>query len=213
MISRIELGESRRVASGDLVAVAEALDARLEFDLRWRGEGLDRLVDEAHAGIVDALAREYRRAGWEVVVEATFSVYGERGSIDVFAWHPVVQVVAVNEVKASIAEAGATVMGLDRKCRLAPILAKERGWTCLTVARLLVVSADPTSRRRIAEHQGLFRSSLPAGTRVCLEWIRAPTRQGVNGILFLSDSRRTGNIEATSSARRVRATAPPTDPA
>jgi hypothetical protein len=25
--------------------------------------------------------------GWEAVVEASFSIWGERGSIDILAWH------------------------------------------------------------------------------------------------------------------------------
>jgi transcriptional regulator with XRE-family HTH domain len=204
VVSRIELGESRRIAWADLVAVAESLDARLELDLRWRGEALDRLIDESHAALVDRLVGIYRDCGWEVAVEASFSVYGERGSIDVFARQPEVQVVAVNEVKASIGEAGATVMGIDRKSRLAPLLARERGWTCLAVARFLVAAADPTSRHRIREHDDLFRAALPARTRACLDWIRRPTRQAPSGIIFLADSRPAGVTTATAMSGRVR---------
>jgi len=86
------------------------------------------------------LVREYRRAGWDVIVEATFSEFGERGSIDVLAWHPPTGQVAVNEVKATVADAGRTVMGVDRKARLAPIVARKAGWTCLGVSRFLVVA-------------------------------------------------------------------------
>src|SRR5262245_34094632 len=101
------------VPFGRLLAVAEALDGRLDLDFRWRGEQLDRLVDERHATIVDQLVAIYRGSRWDVAVEATFSIYGERGSIDVFAWHPVREVIAVNEVKASVGEAGNTVVGVD----------------------------------------------------------------------------------------------------
>jgi transcriptional regulator with XRE-family HTH domain len=203
VVSRIELGESRRVAWGDLVAVAEAVDARLDLDLRWRGERLDRLLDEAHAALVTRLVETYRASGWEVVVEASFSIYGERGSIDVLGWHPEVHVVAVNEVKASIAEAGATVMGLDRKGRLAPVIARDRGWPCVGVGRFLVVGGDATSRRRIQAHDALFRASLPAGTRGCLSWIRSPVPESPGGIMFLSDTRRARKLTATATSSRV----------
>ena len=80
-------------------------------------------------------SRLFRSARWEVAVEVTFSIYGERGSIDVFAFHPIQHVVAVNEVKASVGEAGNTVLGIDRKSRLAPQIARDRGWPCRGVAR------------------------------------------------------------------------------
>lgn len=75
VVGRIERGELDRIALGDIVLAASAVDARLELDLRWRGAALDRLVDERHASIVDETVRIYRAAGWEVAVEASFSVY------------------------------------------------------------------------------------------------------------------------------------------
>ena len=104
LIGRIERGTIAGVPFGRLVAVAEALDGRLDLDFRWRGLQLDRLVNERHAGTVDQLvdvsAMPLARRG-----EATFSTYAERGSIDAFAWHPVRQVVAVNVSPASPTDA------------------------------------------------------------------------------------------------------------
>ena len=51
--------------------------------LRWHGEELDRLLDEAHARLVDEVVRRSTVLGWVVAVEVSFSRYGERGSIDV----------------------------------------------------------------------------------------------------------------------------------
>ena len=45
-----------------------------------------RLVDRAHAALVDYVVG-WLRDDWEVVVEYTFNRYGERGSVDVLAWH------------------------------------------------------------------------------------------------------------------------------
>jgi transcriptional regulator with XRE-family HTH domain len=127
VIGRIERGVVANVPYGRLLAVADALDGRLDLDFRWRGEALDRLVDERHTAIVDELVGLFRSARWDVAVEVTFSIYGERGSIDVFAFHPIQHVVAVNEVKASVGEAGNTVLGVDRKSRLAPQIARGAG--------------------------------------------------------------------------------------
>jgi hypothetical protein len=204
VIGRIELGQIGRIAHDDLVAAAAALGGQLALDFRWRGEGLDRLIDEEHAAIVDQLVGLYRAARWDVAVEVSFSIFGERGSIDVFAWHPIVQVVAVNEVKASVPEAGGTVIGVDRKSRLAPDIAKERGWRCKGVARFLVIRDGSTSRRRIAEHGRLFRSAFPAGGRESLEWIRNPTDRLVSGLILLPDTRDAGSARRRTARKRIR---------
>ena len=201
VVGRIERGELDRIALGDIVLAASAVDARLELDLRWRGAALDRLVDERHASIVDEPVRIYRAAGWEVAVEASFSVYGERGSIDVFGWHPEYSVVAVNEIKATVPEAGNTIIGVDRKGRLAPRLAADRGWTCDGVARFLVVAEGTTSRERVARHASTFRTAFPAGTRESLAWIRCPVGPPPSGIIFLSPR----DVRRADSGRRINA--------
>jgi transcriptional regulator with XRE-family HTH domain len=48
VVGRVELGQLDRVAVGDLRAAAEALGARFELELAWRGASLDRLIDERH---------------------------------------------------------------------------------------------------------------------------------------------------------------------
>jgi transcriptional regulator with XRE-family HTH domain len=211
VIGRIEVGQIGRIAYDDLVAAATAVDGQLAFDFRWRGEGLDRLIDEAHAGVVDQLVEVYRMARWEVAVEVSFSIFGERGSIDVFAWHPTVEVVAVNEVKASVPEAGGTVIGVDRKSRLAPQIAREHGWACKGVARFLVIRDTSTSRRRVAEHEELFRSAFPVGGRESLDWIRYPTRRPMSGLIFLPDSRGAGTRKRLVARKRVRVASPRTN--
>src|SRR5262249_44138341 len=86
--SRIETGRADRIRVGDLRRRAVALAARFELLLSWRGAGLDRLIDEAHTTLVDAIVGWLAGYGWDVAVEASFAVFGERGSIDVFARHP-----------------------------------------------------------------------------------------------------------------------------
>lgn len=108
--------------------VVQVLGVDLEIRVRWRGEALDRLLDEVHALVVDEVVRLFRAAGWEVPVEAAFSIWGERGRIDVLAYHPGRQALAVGEVKSTIADSQDTIGDLDRKARLAPQVAMERGW-------------------------------------------------------------------------------------
>ncbi len=139
MISRIEHGKIDSVSIATLRRVAEALDAIVEIRLRWNGEGLDRLLDQAHAGLVEALVKRLRADGWLTEVEVSFSIFGERGSIDVLGYHEASGIVLVTEVKSVVPDSQATLVGVDRKARLAPEIARQRGWTCRGVARLLVI--------------------------------------------------------------------------
>src|SRR3990172_9889587 len=85
VVSRIESGHLGGVTVDLLRRLFETLDARLELLPRWRGADLERLVDADHAAVVAATVQRLELAGWEVAVEVTYSVYGERGSIDVLA--------------------------------------------------------------------------------------------------------------------------------
>ena len=65
-----------------------ALDAGCSLAPWWRSGQLDRLLDEDHAALTARAVEVLRQAGWQVDVEVTFSIYGERGSIDVVATRP-----------------------------------------------------------------------------------------------------------------------------
>ncbi len=183
-ISRIETGRIGWMALDDLERILITLDARLELDVRWRGAALDRLLDERHAAIVDATVRWLAGDGWTNAVEASFAVRGERGAIDVFARHPSGALLVI-EVKASIGDVNQTLIGLDRKARLAPIIARERSWPIGPVSRILVVGETTTSRSRIHRHEASFRTALPASTSDCRAWARSPTSRPIGGIVFL----------------------------
>ena len=115
--------------------VCRALGARIECRLLWNGEALDRLLDESHAALVDIVIRWLRAAGWYTAPEVPFSVRGERGSIDVLAFHPTAATLLVVEVKSVVPDLQATLVTVDRKTRLASEIARERGWRPARVGR------------------------------------------------------------------------------
>ena len=102
LVSLIERGHLGSVALRTLRRVFEVLDTRLELQVSWRGGGLDRLLDEAHLALVSRRASTLTGLGWIVALEATYSVYGERGSIDVFAASAKDRAVLVEEVKSDL---------------------------------------------------------------------------------------------------------------
>lgn len=127
LVARIERGDGATVRAGTLHGLAQALGARAVLRLDWNGEALDRLMDADHAAIVERVVRILVAAGWQVVTEATFAVAGERGSVDVLAWHAASDTLLVVEVKSVIADAQDTLAKLDRKVRLATRIA-PREW-------------------------------------------------------------------------------------
>jgi transcriptional regulator with XRE-family HTH domain len=185
IISRIERGLIESMTVGTLVRAAAPLGAIVDVRLRWNGEQLDRLLDEAHARLVEYVVALLRAAGWDVAVEVSFSVWGERGSIDVFAYHRASGIVLAIEIKSVVPDSQATIHGLDRKARLAPQLAAERGWDCRAVARMLVIGSSPTSRRRVAQLAATYDAVFPNRGQALRRWLRNP-EGAVSGLLFVA---------------------------
>jgi transcriptional regulator with XRE-family HTH domain len=187
-ISRVERGAVANVRLRRLERILEALGARLSVRVLWQGEELDRLLDHDHAGMVEAVLRRLGAAGWVAVPEVTFQVAGERGSIDILAWHPIARALLVIEIKSVVPDVQATLAGVHRKARLGPAIAHQRGWDQVLSGRLLVLPDDRTTCRRVEQHAATFDRALPARTAEIKRWLRHPSGQ-LAGILFLSDVR------------------------
>jgi transcriptional regulator with XRE-family HTH domain len=119
-ISRAERGHLSQLPLATTRRMFEALDASVEVDVRWRRGELERLVDREHASLVEAVVRRLRRVDWLVEVEVSYSIYGERGSIDVLAFDLRSLTLLVVEVKSELAAVEATLRKVDEKVRLAP---------------------------------------------------------------------------------------------
>jgi hypothetical protein len=170
-----------------LVRVAAALGARIDLRLLWQGEGLDRLLDAGHADLVERTLELLAASDWLVATEVSFNVRGERGSIDILAFHPATGSLLVIEIKSVVPDMQAMLSGIDRKGRLAREIARERGWQVANVTRILVLPDVRTTRRRVERYGATFRSALPARTVEVRRWLRHPEGT-MNGVLFLSDA-------------------------
>jgi hypothetical protein len=113
--------------------------------------------------------------GWELAPEVSFAIYGERGVIDILAWHPATRTLLVIELKTGIVDPQEVVGTLDRKRRLGPRIARERGWDPIVVGSWLVVGEGMTNRRRVENSGGLFRNAYPDDRRAMHPWLRRPT--------------------------------------
>ena len=214
VICRIERGYADRVAVHTLVRVAAALDARIDVRMFWQGEGLDRLLDARHAHLTDQVLEILTSDAWEVATEVSFNIRGERGSIDILAFHPASGSLLVIEIKSVVPDMQAMLASLDRKGRLGREIAKERDWVVTSVTRLLVLPDDRTARRRVEEHAATFRTALPARTIQVRRWLRRPEGT-MHGVLFLTDVRQPStrhrvNGSSSSTSRGPSVAAPST---
>lgn len=151
VISRIERGKVGGLSRDALRRVFAAVDADVVTTIRWHGGELDRLLDEGHAGLAGTIASLLTHLGWVVLPEVTYSEWGERGSIDLLAWHAATRTLLVVEIKTEIADSEEMLRAHDVKARLARGLGEARfGSRPRVVARLLVVAEGTTNRRRIA---------------------------------------------------------------
>lgn len=211
-IAVLEAGRLEELSLRTLRAVGAVLEIRLPFEPRWRGGDADRLLDEHHAGIVNAVAAVLRSYGWEVLVEYTFSHYGERGSIDIVAWHSASRALLVVEVKTRVYDTQQLLIGLDRKARLAPqLLACDHGWRPVSVARVLALTGTTANRNIIRRFEHSLGAALPAPSRRVRSWIRRPAGD-LAGIWFLSYTGTTGGKRVNAGLQRVRRPRPRSAP-
>jgi transcriptional regulator with XRE-family HTH domain len=218
LVASIDRGQLDGVTVGSLVRAANALGAEVDIRLRWRGEQLDRLIDEAHAALVEATVAWLVGHGWLVDVEVSFSIWGERGSIDVLGFHPASGCLLVVEVKSVVPDSQSTLHGLDRKARLAQEIVKDRPWAIRSVSRLLVVGASATSRRRVARLAATWDVALPARGTTMRRWLAAPSG-AIAGLLFVAYDSHAGTRRGQAARERVRrpkraqmTASPPSDP-
>ena len=217
VVSLIELGRIEEIGLSVLRRVLGALDARAEVDVRWRGGLLDRLLDERHASLVEAVADILRSNGWEVRAEVPFALFGERGSIDLLAYHPGTQTVLLIEVKSELTSVEETLRRINVKLRVVPTVAREQlGWQVRHVARLLVLPDAGNVRRRVQRHGATFASVFPDRAARVRDWLRRPDR-ALGAIWFLPLTSVAGGRSRPLGGHRVRAprsrTKPVADPA
>ena len=206
-ISRMERGHLDTMSIRSVRLVAAALDVRVEVLARWRAGDLDRLVNARHSALHESVARFFRElAGWEVVAEVSFSVYGERGVIDLLAWHAPSRTLLIIELKTDIVDVQELIGTLDRKRRHAATIARERGWDPRRVACWVIVAEGRTNRRRVQAHASVLRLAFPQDGRQMNAWLRAPVDR-MAALSFWSELR-PGNVRGgLATRRRVRKTA------
>jgi transcriptional regulator with XRE-family HTH domain len=204
LVSAIERGHGDRISIGMLARVFAALQADIDLVVRYRGGTLDRLLDERQAATVAAVVGTLRARGWTTAVEVTFNRYGDRGSIDILAVHPVARIALLVEVKTEITSAEETMRRLDVKVRLGAGLARQRfGLPVTNAVPLLAVLDSTANRRRVVRLAPLLDPAFPNRSAALRQWLANPGVAG-GGLLFVGVSRGSAGSAGMSGPHRVR---------
>jgi transcriptional regulator with XRE-family HTH domain len=200
-ISRIERGHLGSLSVDALERVAAAMEVKLDLIARWRGGELDRLVNAGHSAMHERLARSFqRKPGWLAVPEVSFSIYGERGVVDILAWHETTRTTLVIELKTAIVDVQDLVASIGRKRRLATRIAAERGWGSDEVGCWVVIAGTMTNRRRVGEHAAMLRAAFPDSGQALRAWLRLPVGS-IAALSFVSNAH-PGNARGSIATRQ-----------
>lgn len=202
-VSSIECGHADAATLHLVAQVARPLGITVALVLRWKGPELDRLLDARHARIVKEVVS---RLGpdWHVVVEYSFNHYGDRGSVDVLAWHAARRALLLIEVKSELDSLEAVLRSMDVKVRVVPkLIAQEKGWRHVWVGSVLVLPDESASRRAVDRLKPVFDAVLPARTVIVRKWLGSPVGP-LRGIWFLAATPARRAIRNPGSAGLVR---------
>lgn len=203
-VSRIERGLFGTLPIDVTRRVGAVLEIRLDLVASWRGGDLERVVNARHSALHARLADRVGRApGWVSAAEVSYSIWGERGVIDRLAFHPERRLLAVFELKADLADPAGLIAQVDRYRRLAPEIARGRGWDVASVSCWAVVADTDTNRRRVAAHRELLRGAFPAEGRRLWEWLRDPGER-LDGLAFVAYPRPRTGTRSLTAVKRVR---------
>ena len=206
-VSMVERGQLDRLPVRTVRGIASALEIRMPFEPRWRGGELPRLVDARHAALVERVVARLASRRWEVVVEYTFSKFGERGSVDVIGWRAAERALVIVEVKSELDDIQNMLSVLDRKVRLVPpLVATDRGWTAAVVGVVLVLPGSSTFRDGVARFQATFAAALPSRAVEIRNWIAQPGPGSLRGTWFFRLSAPSTRMEGRGGPRRIRVT-------
>jgi len=165
---------------------------------------VDRQIDWRHAALVERVVAILVEEGWQTHPEWSFNHFGDRGSVDVLAWHPAAGALLVIEVKSDLRDVQETLRSLNVKRRVVPSLAERSPIGRARVVGVVMVLADLRCERdRVARHRATFDAALPARTVEVKRWVAAPEAD-LRGIWFLQIPRTALLAQKGGARERVR---------
>ena len=204
VVSLIERGHLDRVSVPAFRRVAATLEIRAEMSLSLPHGEIERLLTAGHAALHESLARYITGLpGWVHAPEVSFAVYGERGIVDILAFHPATGSLLVIELKTELVSIEDLLGTMDIRMRHAAKIARERGWHAKSVSAWVVLAESATNHRRVRAYDHALRAAFPADGRAMRRWLRRPAGPIRALSFWANDSVATVN-RAVAGRRRVR---------
>jgi transcriptional regulator with XRE-family HTH domain len=201
--SLIERGRIEGVPIGKIRRVGAVLEVRLVLEPRWRGAAVDRLLSSRHASMTEVIAAMLMELAWEVRPEVSFAHFGERGVVDLVAWHAGTRTLLLVELKTELVDANELLAVTDRRRRLAHVIADPFGWHPQHVGEWVVVADSRTNRRRLAAVRTALRAALPSTGHQVRAWLRRPSG-AIAALSFLPDAHGIRDSQRHAPRLRVR---------
>lgn len=199
-----EAGRLDGLPVGQIRRLARALGGRFEGVLLYRGADLDRILNRGHARMHEAVARWLGGiGGWLALPEVSFAKNGERGVIDIVAWHARSRSLLVIELKTRLVDLNDLMASMDIRRRVAWQIAKEHGWDPVSVSVWVIVASARTNARILADHRTVLRSKFPADGRTMRGWLASPSGD-VAALSFLPDVHVADLRRDLATPRRIR---------
>ena len=182
---RIERGHLDDLTVRMIRKVCAVLEVSLDLQPSGRGADLDRLANAKHTALHESVAKMLAAdfPAWEVASEVSFSIFGERGIIDLLLWHPGRRALLIIELKTELVDAGDVIATMDIRRRLAREIVKARGWRPETVSTWVLLAASRTNERRRSSLHAMLRTAFPTNGRALRGFLRDPVGT-VSGLSF-----------------------------
>ncbi|MBX3031549.1 MAG: hypothetical protein KF809_15490 [Chloroflexi bacterium] len=175
-VSCVEQGKFSGMSLSEVRRIASSLGMWVELKPNWRGVNLEHLVNGAHTALQEAvLSYLDGRAGWIAHPEVTFSIFGERGAIDILAWHAATRTVLIIELKTLVVDPADLVKQMGRRLRLATEIAATQGWRARDAATWVIFTDTHTNRRQVARRRTLLQGLAGLDGRTVRSWLQAPS--------------------------------------
>jgi hypothetical protein len=139
-----------------------------------------RIINERHSRMHELVAERLAvLSDWEFASEVSFSEWGERGVVDILAWHRLTRTLLIIELKTELPHPAGLVAQVDRYRRLGPAIGRARGWNPLRVATWVFVAESDLNRRQVARHAVMLRNAFPLDGHFVRRWLRDPSAGSV----------------------------------
>lgn len=211
----LEAGRIGRLTVDTIRDFVEALGGRITIEATSGASDPRLLIDAGHAFLQEHWKRRLERWGWSVRAEVSFNHYGDRGRIDLLAFHFASGILLVIEIKTVLWDVQALLGSLDVRSRVAPLVVHQLGWQPRVIVPTIVFGAATTVRRRLQDHAALFAPFELRG-REAASWLRKPMKpmKPPSGAIILTrvpdvavgDGRRAGRRRVRRSAAQSRST-------